>query len=159
MGHYLANSSSSCNRSSAVRTTRLAAEKPVAAVIRPRNSRVSSTLLSSRFPDSTLPVDDDPFDVICLFSVFTHLAPDDYVNMLKVSRRYIREDGWLLFSTFIDDTLSTDFEDRVPGRPLLNAVYREGFARRMIAEARWEAVSFHPRQKHIQHHFVCRPRA
>jgi SAM-dependent methyltransferase len=50
-----------------------------------------------------LPVNGAQFDLICLFSVFTHLAPDDYVAMLRLTRRHIRPDGRLLFSVFIDE--------------------------------------------------------
>ena len=50
-----------------------------------------------------LPVGGARFDLICLFSVFTHLAPDDYVAMLRLTRRHIRPGGRLLFSLFIDE--------------------------------------------------------
>lgn len=43
------------------------------------------------------------FDVIWLFSVFTHLAPDDYRTMLKTLRRYIRPKGRLIYTLFIDE--------------------------------------------------------
>lgn len=47
-----------------------------------------------------LPVGARSFDPICLFSVFTRLAPHDFEAML---RRHIRPDGVLLFSVFLDD--------------------------------------------------------
>jgi SAM-dependent methyltransferase len=50
-----------------------------------------------------LPVGADPFDLICLFSVFTHLGPDDYVSMLRLTRRHIKPDGTLLFSLYLND--------------------------------------------------------
>jgi SAM-dependent methyltransferase len=50
-----------------------------------------------------LPIGDATFDLICLFSVFTHLAPGDYRTMLQVLRRYVRPDGRLFFSLFIDE--------------------------------------------------------
>jgi SAM-dependent methyltransferase len=43
------------------------------------------------------------FDLICLFSVFTHLAPHDFGSMLRLLRRHVRRDGRLLFSLFLDD--------------------------------------------------------
>ena len=49
-----------------------------------------------------LPVNEQ-FDLICLFSVVTHLAPDDFVAMLRLTRRHVKPDGVLLFSLFIDD--------------------------------------------------------
>ena len=50
-----------------------------------------------------LPVGGAEFDLICLFSVFTHLAPEDYAAMLRLTRRHVKPTGRLLFSVFIDD--------------------------------------------------------
>lgn len=43
------------------------------------------------------------FDLICLFSVFTHLAPDDYVAMLRLTRKHVKPDGRIVFSVFLND--------------------------------------------------------
>lgn len=53
--------------------------------------------------DMQLPVEEYSFDLICLFSVFTHLAPHDYVAMLKVLRRYIKPEGKLIYSLFVNE--------------------------------------------------------
>jgi SAM-dependent methyltransferase len=50
-----------------------------------------------------LPVGDQTFDLICLFSVFTHLAPPDYRTMLKLLRRHVRADGRLFFTLYINE--------------------------------------------------------
>jgi hypothetical protein len=50
-----------------------------------------------------LPVGPRRFDLICLFSVFTHLAPHDYVAMLRLLRQHATPDATLLFSLFLDD--------------------------------------------------------
>jgi SAM-dependent methyltransferase len=50
-----------------------------------------------------LPVGPRRFDLICLFSVFDHLPPDDYVAMLHLLRRHIEPDGTLLFSLLLID--------------------------------------------------------
>jgi SAM-dependent methyltransferase len=47
-----------------------------------------------------LPVEAGRFDLICLFSVYTHLAPHDFEAMLRLLRRHGRPDGVLLFSLF-----------------------------------------------------------
>jgi SAM-dependent methyltransferase len=52
---------------------------------------------------TTLPIDGQRFDLICLFSVFTHLAPHDYVSMLKLLRRFAKPDGRLFYTLFIDE--------------------------------------------------------
>jgi SAM-dependent methyltransferase len=43
------------------------------------------------------------FDLICLFSVFTHLAPADYVAMLQLLRRFVKPDGRLFFTLFVNE--------------------------------------------------------
>ncbi len=43
------------------------------------------------------------FDLICLFSVFTHLAPTDYVAMLNLLRRFVRPDGRLFYTLFVNE--------------------------------------------------------
>jgi SAM-dependent methyltransferase len=50
-----------------------------------------------------LPVGGRRFDLICLFSVFTHLAPHDYVAMLRLLRRHAKPDAKLVFSLFLRD--------------------------------------------------------
>jgi SAM-dependent methyltransferase len=51
-----------------------------------------------------LPVGGRYFDLICLFSVFTHLAPHDYVAMLRLVRRHAKPDARLLFSLFLRES-------------------------------------------------------
>ena len=46
---------------------------------------------------------DRRFDLITLFSVFTHLAPHDFGTMLKLMRRHVKSDGTLFFTIFIDE--------------------------------------------------------
>ncbi len=50
-----------------------------------------------------LPMGRRSFDMICLFSVFTHLAPHDFVAMLRLLRRHVKPNGKLLFSLFLND--------------------------------------------------------
>jgi SAM-dependent methyltransferase len=58
---------------------------------------------------SELPLGDERFDIIWLFSVFTHLAPNDYAALLRLLRRYVRNDGWLVFSLYINEVTRTGF--------------------------------------------------
>jgi SAM-dependent methyltransferase len=53
--------------------------------------------------DTDLGLGDRTFDLIWLFSVFTHLAPPDYQTMLRLLRRYVRHDGRLVYTLFIDE--------------------------------------------------------
>jgi SAM-dependent methyltransferase len=96
-----------------------------------------------------LPVGNDTFDLICLFSVFTHLAPDDYVEMLRLTRQHIRPDGLLLFSVFIDepDGAGSPYRDKInealaSGDPEAQAKFAEVFAQR--EQGYWDAIPERP---------------
>ena len=106
--------------------------------------------------ESLLPVEGE-FDVIWLFSVFTHLPPDDADALLAIMRRHVRRDGRLLFSAFLDPTVAT-FEEKAPDSPGLRSTYNEGFLRSLVERNGWRVLAVHekdPENKFIQHHFVC----
>lgn len=106
---------------------------------------------------SELPVT-GAYDLVWLFSVFTHLAPDDADAMLAILRRYVRPEGRLFFTAFIGDQVEP-FEDRDADQPLRLASYRESFLRELVTRNRWHIASFDPRdrERFIQHHLVCVP--
>jgi SAM-dependent methyltransferase len=54
--------------------------------------------------DLELPINGRTFDLVCLFSVFTHLAPDDFRTMLKLLRRFVTTDGRLFFTLYLDES-------------------------------------------------------
>jgi SAM-dependent methyltransferase len=127
------------------------------------------------------------FDVICLFSVFTHLAPDDYRTMLRLLRRYVRPSGRLIYTLFIDELTEGGhgFIDRVeqglrggdegdlrfeekerdikpfvdvyPDRPLLCAMYSRAYAYELIDRTGWIPLELLPPNEYAQHRFVCAP--
>ena len=127
------------------------------------------------------------FDLICLFSVFTHLAPPDYAAMLRLLRRFVKPAGRLFFTLFINertdsgfgyvDTLAAseldglkaivmgnaddppDFLDVPYGKkPLLVALYSRAYALALIEDTGWEVVQVSPPDEHIQHHIICAPK-
>lgn len=102
---------------------------------------------------------DKSFDVIWMFSVITHNNPTDTECLLYILRKYIKKDGLLLFSAFIDNTIDT-FEDRIKDQPLLTAYYNENYMRQIISRAGWQVKSAHHKRpdKSIQNHFVCSPK-
>lgn len=125
-----------------------------------------------------LPLRGREFDVICLFSVFTHLAPHDYVNMLKVVRPHIRDSGQLIFSLYVDELSGTGyglceeiardmeadwkpsglpFRDAYRGKPLQWAVYSRQHAIELIEGTGWRIENLYMPEQYVQHHFVCRP--
>jgi SAM-dependent methyltransferase len=124
------------------------------------------------------------FDIICLFSVFTHLAPHDFVAMLKVLRPYINNRGRLIFSVFIHEQTAgglglidvlkrdlqtrgkdvsdfalppPDFVDANPAKPLTWAVYSRKHALELMAGTGWELESLNDPLPFIQHYFICKP--
>jgi len=105
--------------------------------------------------DTNLGVPGETFDLICLFSVFTHLDPSDFQVMLELTRRYIAPTGTLIFTTFIDNELSKDFEDKDPEQPLLMALYREAAVRKFARAARWSVNKI--LLPGAQHWVVCKP--
>jgi SAM-dependent methyltransferase len=98
------------------------------------------------------------FDVIWLFSVFTHLDERDARAMLRLLRRSIRPDGSLLFTAFIDPELE-GFEDRKPESPLLFAHFGKKTMEQLIRSTGWVLRSFHDvgSEPFIQPCFVCSP--
>ena len=100
----------------------------------------------------------ESFDLIWLFSVFTHLDPTDAQVMLQILRRHIRPKGKLFFSAFIDDNL-TGFEDRVKDAPLFKAYYGRAYIQSLIEQTGWVVEGFFDKDesRFIQHHFVCAP--
>ena len=108
--------------------------------------------------DTPLPVEGD-FDVIWLFSVFTHLAPEDADAMLAILRRHVRREGRLLFSALLDPSVGT-FEEKAPQKVGLRSTYNEAFMRSLVERNGWAVLALHdkdPMTKFIQHHFLCAP--
>jgi SAM-dependent methyltransferase len=104
-----------------------------------------------------LPVDGS-FDLIWLFSVFTHQNPKDSLALLRILRKHIREQGKLFFSAFIDDDLE-GFEDRIKGHPLSLPCYGREYLRLLVEQAGWKIEAFHAKDpsNYIQHYLVCAP--
>ncbi len=128
--------------------------------------------------DTTLPIGDQQFDAITLFSVMTHLVPEDFRNLLAILRPHLREGGSLIFSAFLDQTSpgghgymdalvrqlgpeaqgSVDgFRDLDPEIPLKWAMYTEERARELIADAGWTVDALKDPIPVIQHRFICVP--
>lgn len=98
------------------------------------------------------------FDVIWLFSVFTHLDPSDADALLAILRRHVRPRGALFFSAFLDGTVDS-FEDRVPEHPLSWPCYSERYLRQLVVANGWRVASVNPPspEHFIQHYLVCHP--
>jgi SAM-dependent methyltransferase len=127
---------------------------------------------------SRLPIPDEQFDIICLFSVFTHLDPHDYRVMLQMLRRYAKPDGRLFYTLNIDELTegghglidafsrvygddvvgrTEDYRDFNPADPLRNALYTEAYARELIEGTGWSVVRLSPPVPFAQHQFTLQP--
>lgn len=103
-----------------------------------------------------LPVD-GKYDIIWLFSVFTHLFPHDSRKLLQILRQYAHEDTALVFTAFVVDDIE-DFENR-SAMPEIYACYGEDYLRSMIASEGWRVERLDPPnvERYVQNLVVCRP--
>ena len=127
--------------------------------------------------DTRLPIEEYSCDIICLYSVFTHLAPSDYGSMLKLMRRYAKPGSQLIFSLYLDEVTNNGhslieqialeqnkpftpsgepFRDAFPGKPLQWALYSRDHALELIEGTGWEIVELCMPNELVQHHFICR---
>jgi SAM-dependent methyltransferase len=96
------------------------------------------------------------YDVIMGFSLVTHLAPQDAAHIFRLARGVVRSNGFLFFSAFCDDSVDK-FEDRVPGRPLLQAYYNKKYLEDLICEYGWKLVSYEEPAGYMMNSFLCKP--
>jgi SAM-dependent methyltransferase len=127
---------------------------------------------------TSLPVEESAFDIICLFSVFTHLAPHDYASMLRMLRAYIKDTGKLIFSLYIDErshnghglieqiaikeggdwqSSGKPFVDAYPDKPLQWALYSRQHSLELIEGSGWQVDELLLPNKDVQFHYVCSP--
>jgi SAM-dependent methyltransferase len=109
--------------------------------------------------DMELPLRERDFDVISMFSVITHQNPADSRAIFTMLRRYVKADGHLFFTCFIDDAIGT-FEDRSPQRNGGSCFYNAAFLAKLVESCGWRTVDFAPREAPlIGESYVCRPRS
>jgi len=104
---------------------------------------------------NSLPIS-GPFDVIWLFSVFTHLNPDDASAMLRILRKHIAPTGKLIFTCRINNTVD-GFIDRIPEQPLLRAVFSQTLMESLILNNGWRIDHFHKNDPRdfIRNYYIC----
>jgi SAM-dependent methyltransferase len=108
-------------------------------------------------PESALPVE-GKFDLLLMFSVITHMTPDDSIATLNILRKYAADDGQLVFWAFSDPDQGEDFRDENPDRPLLRALYKSSYLESLIADAGWKIVKTVPTHtKYKKMRYVCTP--
>ena len=108
-------------------------------------------------PDSKLPIKDVKADIICMFSVITHMNPEDTFAILSLLKRYASKETRLIFSCFSLPNQKEDFIDEDPKRPLLRALYNRDFLVDIIGRAGWDIVEEKPRiPRVLNDNFICK---
>lgn len=59
-----------------------------------------------------LPTMNRKFDAICLFSVFTHMYPNDIIEFLKEMKIFLNKDGCIVASVILNQSVSNFIGDR-----------------------------------------------
>ena len=108
---------------------------------------------------SVLPIGDQKFDVICMFSVITHQLPADAEAIFGLLRRHIRIGGRLFFSANIEE-MNLEYRDIFPESPTAHSVYSINLLRGITQRTGWQIVSLEgkrPRGLPIQDSLLCVP--
>lgn len=127
---------------------------------------------------SRLPVEGETFDLICGFSLFTHLDPGDFSVMLELMGRHAHPATRLVFTAFLDEhtagghglvdryseatggdvSTGEPFRDFFPDDVLRVALYSPAHARELIERSPWRLVSIQDPTPHAQHLLTLSPR-
>lgn len=105
-----------------------------------------------------LPIGPLEFDILTMFSVVTHMVPEDTRDALTILRKYAAPDAVLIFSAFVGKAQAEAFVDVIPEKPLFQASFRQDVLEGIIAETGW-SIEEHgaPIENLIQDFYVCRP--
>src|SRR5207302_6049806 len=71
---------------------------------------------------TVLPIGDQKFDIICMYSVITHQLPHDTAIIFKLLRRHVKEDGRLFFSAAVEEG-NFGYREQFPDAPTALSVY------------------------------------
>lgn len=110
--------------------------------------------------DTPLPVGERRFDVICMFSVITHQLPGDAEALFAILRRYVRAQGRMFFSAYIDDETGADYGEEQPEKPTGLSRYSSAYLTRLLARTGWRVLSWAPPNDEdlpILDSFLCEP--
>lgn len=94
-------------------------------------------------PDTVLPIDEQGFDIACMFSVITHQYPESSQSIFSMLRRHVSPQGHLFFTCFLDDSIGT-FEDRSKERNGGRVFYDPDYLAELVESCGWQQVSMAP---------------
>jgi len=93
--------------------------------------------------ETTLPLEENEFDVACLFSVITHQNSTQSKHIFSLLHRYVCPDGYLFFTCFIDDTIA-GFEDRSSEQNGGRCFYNTAFLTQLVESCGWRFLNHAP---------------
>ena len=93
------------------------------------------------------------FDVACMFSVITHQAPEDALQIFRMLRPSAER---LYFTAFIDDTVDR-YVEKDPDHPSHMSTYAPSYLLEILAASGWRSDTSYPRSPLLfqQSAFVC----
>lgn len=108
-------------------------------------------------PETVLPIEENDFDVACMFSVITHQHPEESRSIFSMLRRHVGANGRLFFSCFLDDSIST-FEDRSPQHNGGKVFYNPDFLEELVQSCGWRLAGVAPSVGPlVGHSYIYRP--
>lgn len=127
--------------------------------------------------ESTLPFEGETFDLICGFSLFTHLDPQDSAVMLELMASRSHPDTRLVFTAFVDEhtagghglvdeyskatgsdvSTGEPFRDFFPDDVLRVALYSRPHLEEIIEASPWRLISIKEPTPHAQHLLTLEP--
>ena len=91
--------------------------------------------------ETILPIGDEQFDIICMYSVITHQLPNDAGALFKILRRHVKADGHLFFSAAVEEG-NFGYREQFPDAPTGLSVYSLDLITQLLDGAGWRVLSF-----------------
>jgi len=97
------------------------------------------------------------FDAICMFSVVTHMDPDETQLILTMLQACVPVGGALYFTAFVEENVQS-YAERDPQKPRILSTYHPEFLVSLVEQCGWEVSAMYAKTALQQTAFVCRKR-
>ena len=94
--------------------------------------------------NTLLPIGEQQFDIICMFSVITHQSPEDARHIFRMLRRYARPGSALFFTANIRGDIEYYLEEQ-PNDPCALSAYSIELLGKLLRLGGWQIRSLEPR--------------
>lgn len=106
--------------------------------------------------DGRFPVGDRLFDIVCFFSVFTHLTPSDAEAVLKITQKVMKPEARIFLTAFVDSNQEANFVDADPSKPLFKAIFKKSFFETVVDNCGFAIDYFSAPTKLTAYQYVLR---